>query len=910
MAQARARDDVDDDERPLQIWRTRARDLASARKERLTSVHVLAALAQHPGAAFELLAQRKLGVARIFAHASAATDRAEESLATLFNTARDVARRAATPGVTMVVGPLHLLLALVGGRRYAAFATLEAAGIDVVNLRSAATRLALGVTAPIRSRTSTSEASKPSLPARTKACAAEPAPPEPNPRDRRPEANPRDRRPPAVPRDRPSARAVEVTWIPGPSARQDGVPLRRTSESPPQVNRACEAITTLDDAAERCTSGRAAMLAAEAPARTAEDVRRRTVRTTRLRVDAVAAHPAATAGVELSLDLDARDFPLLSRMGRNLTAAAVRGELEPVLGRELELERALDVLAKRHANNPLFVGEAGVGKTSVARAVAMRFAAEPERRLLIEIAVTELVSGTGARGQLVERIAELRAELGRANKRVVLFIDDIHELLGGAADEALGELKSALAAGELPIVAATTPEHYRKVMETDPALARRFAVIELEPPTESDAVVQVGAVCERLGAHHDVRFAKDAIESAVAWAARYLAGRALPDKAVGVLDLAAARARRASGAGDAKSSGARREPMLVRREDVAAVLASAAAVPLERLLETDGERMLRLDELLGERVVGHRGPSARIAAVLRRNAAGLRGSRPIGSFLLLGPTGVGKTEMAKALAEILFHSREAMTRLDMSEYAEAHAVARLVGAPPGYVGHEAGGQLTEAVRKRPYQVLLLDEIEKAHRDVLLAFLQVFDEGRLTDGRGRTVDFTNAVIVLTSNLGAVEMRAAQTERRVGFAVAPPSVDSARLEDAAVTAARRTLPAELYNRLDEVLFFAPLGREEVRAITVKLLDQLVLTLRARDVTLRYDQSVPEHLLAEGGYDPELGARPMRRAIVRLLEAPLADLLLSGKLVAGGSAQVKVEDGQLRIDPHAPPARAPAR
>ena len=801
-------------------------------------MHLLAAILEQPGVARELLTQRGLDSERILRRASKDGERIEDAIAAVLQSAQELARRAAPVSgsrAETAATAIHVLLALVGSRRYAAFAALAGLGVDVVSLRSAATRVAVGVTEPPRARREGVEAPCAQGAASTLRRAESP--------ELRGERDGRTR----------PARAVEVAWIPPLAAR--------------------------GDAASTCTSQ--AGLRAER--------------------DEVA--PDASC----ALALDPAEFPLLARLGQNLAVAAARGELEPAVGREEEIERALEVLGKRHANNPLYVGEPGVGKSTVMRGVAARLATEALPRVVVELKVSDLVTGTGARGQLVERIAELRAELSRAKRRVVLLIDDVHELFACAADEALGELKNALGAGELPMIAATTHEQHRKLVEAEPALARRFGVIEVEPPSEENAAAQLRAVCDRLGAHHAVRYDDDAIAAAISWSNRYLPGRALPDKAVAVLDLAGARVRR-TGDADGNGRSGRRARLDVRRREVASVLATAASVPVERLLESDGERMLRLEELLAERVVGHRDACARVAAVLRRNAAGLRGKRPIGSLLLLGPTGVGKTEMAKAIAELLFHSSDAMTRLDMSEYAEAHAVARLVGAPPGYVGHEAGGQLTEAVRKRPYQVVLLDEIEKAHRDVLLAFLQVFDEGRLTDGRGRTVDFTNAVIVLTSNLGASEMRAVASERRVGFAAAPTSVDVGRLEDAALTAAKRALPPELYNRLDEVLFFAPLARDEVRAITMKLLERLVLTLAARNVTLEYDDAVLDALLDQGGYEPELGARPMRRAVARLLEAPLADLLLSGELADGGAALVGVDAGAIVIDT-LPPRRSRA-
>jgi ATP-dependent Clp protease ATP-binding subunit ClpC len=336
-----------------------------------------------------------------------------------------------------------------------------------------------------------------------------------------------------------------------------------------------------------------------------------------------------------------------------------------------------------------------------------------------------------------------------------------------------------------------------------------------------------------------------------------------------------------------------------------------ADVPEERLLESDAERMLRLEGLMAERIVGHTEALGRIAAVLRRNAGGFRSRRPIGTFLLLGPTGVGKTETAKAIAECLFYSADAMTRLDLSEYAEAHAIARLIGAPPGYIGHDAGGQLTEAVRRRPYQVILLDEIEKAHRDVLEAFLQVFDEGRLTDGRGRTIDFTNAVILLTSNLGS-EVTPPSTKGRIGFAArrGPSLADREAYATAVVASARAALPPELYNRIDEVLAFAPLTREDVAEVARRQLGALAGELEsARGVRLDPSEAAIDALLDAGGFDPELGARPMRRAIARLVEAPIAEMILRGELTRGDVATVDVEDGKIVVDAVTPAKRRSA-
>jgi len=605
------------------------------------------------------------------------------------------------------------------------------------------------------------------------------------------------------------------------------------------------------------------------------------------------AQRAPSKGAE-RFELDPKRFPTLVQIGKNLTAMAARGELDPVAGRDEEIERTLDVLAKRHANNPCLVGVTGVGKTSVVRGIARRIAAGEEvlsldDRIVIEIDPTSLLGGTGVRGALAERIVQIKTEVMRSEGRVVVFFDEIHALFGGeAGEEAASELKIALGRGELPCIGATTIEEYRRAIDSDAALARRFTPIEVVELSAEAAFLALEQVAPAFAKHHGTTFTQEALAASISWSVRYLPGKALPDKAVGIVDLAGARARR-------------RGATEVTHEQIAEVVSELADVPLERLLETDGERMLRFESLLARRIVGHSGPLARIAAVLRRNASGFRSKRPIGSFLLLGPTGVGKTETAKAIAECLFQSAEAMTRLDLSEYAEAHAIARLVGAPPGYVGHEAGGQLTEAVRRRPYQVLLLDEIEKAHRDVLESFLQVFDEGRLTDGRGRTIDFTNVVVLLTSNLGSEVSPRAASRARIGFAARDQ--DDARraaYEEAVVASARATLPPELYNRLDEVLVFAPLARGDVAEVARRMLSGLAEELmRARGVQLDASEAAIEALLDLGGFDPELGARPMRRAIGRHVEAPIAEMILRGELSRGDVATVDAEGGQIVVD-----------
>ena len=605
--------------------------------------------------------------------------------------------------------------------------------------------------------------------------------------------------------------------------------------------------------------------------------------------------PVATAANEARTDpgarfeLDPQRFPTLRALGRNLTLAALRGELDPVVGRDSAIEQTLDVLAKREGNNPCLVGIAGVGKTSVARGLAQRIAAAKDvasldDKIVVEVPVSELIAGTGVRGALAARLGSLRREVATSGGRVVVFFDEIHQLFTGEAAEEIGsELKLALARGELPCIGATTTEEYQRAIGSDAALARRFTLVEIEEPNREEAFLVLEALRPRLEAHHRVRYLDEALALGVAWSVRYLPGRALPDKAVSILDLAGARTRR-------------RAKGEVTADAVAEVVAELADMPIERLLESDTDRMLRLEEILAERVVGHQPQIRRIARILRRNAAGLGSRRPIGTFLLLGPSGVGKTETAKAIAEVLFHCDSAMTRIDLSEYSEPHAVARLIGAPPGYVGHEAGGQLTEAVRRRPYQVILLDELEKAHPDVLTSFLGLFDEGRLTDGRGRTVDFTNTVILMTSNLGSGE--ASERRRRVGFGESGGGEDD--LEARIVARARSALAPELYNRIDEALVYSPLVRDEVREIARRLLNGMSRLLSAqRGLRIEFGGDVIDYLLDRGGFEPALGARPMKRTIARLIEAPLAEKILGGELERGSVVLVAVEGDELDFD-----------
>jgi ATP-dependent Clp protease ATP-binding subunit ClpC len=572
--------------------------------------------------------------------------------------------------------------------------------------------------------------------------------------------------------------------------------------------------------------------------------------------------------------LDPKQFPWLAQLGRNLTELAAAGKLDPLVGRDREVDEAIDVLGKRRTNNPLLVGEPGVGKTALVEGIAQRLLQGLARdRVLVELDMASVVAGTSLRGSFSEKLLGIKEEVRRAAGRVVVFIDEIHTLMGAGStgdgpQDAANELKAALARGEFPCIGATTHDEYRQHIEKDPALERRFSPVLVREPSVADTVAILRGLAPRYEKHHQVRFAPAALDAAAALTARHVTDRFLPDKAVAALDLTGSRARRE---GQAE----------VGAEDVARTVAKMAGMPEARLLASDRERILGLEAALSARVVGHGEAIARVGAVLKRNFAGFATRRPMGSFLLLGPTGVGKTELARALADALHGSRDALVQLDMSECAEATGVARLVGAAPGYVGYGEGGQLTDAVRRRPSCVVVLDEIEKAHRDVQMLLLQVLEEGRLTDGRGRQVDFSNAVVILTSNLGAAEATRTSSGT-MGFGAAERA---APRESRAMDAARAAVPPELWNRLDERLVLGALSREDVARVARLLLDDSSRRLEAeRKVRFEASDAAVAFLLEHGGYDAALGARPMRGAVQRLVEGPLAERILTGAVGAG--------------------------
>ena len=600
--------------------------------------------------------------------------------------------------------------------------------------------------------------------------------------------------------------------------------------------------------------------------------------------------PSAPSVVSGKWQLDPRTFPLLTSLGKNLTALAREGKLDPVVGRAREIDEVIDILGKRRTNNPVLLGEPGVGKTAVVEGVAQQLAmlkGPLGERMIIELDMGTLVAGTQLRGSFSERLNALKDEVKNAG-RVVVFIDELHTLMGAGStgdgpQDAANELKAAMSRGEFPCIGATTHDEYRKHLSNDPAMERRFTPVVVNEPSVPDTVYILNGVIGRYEQHHRLKFAPEALQAAASMSAKYITDRFLPDKAISVLDLAGSRCHR-----EGKS--------VVEPQDIARVIAKLAQLPEERLLMNDSERLLSMESDLRKRVIGHEEVIDRVAKVIRRNYAGFSSRRPMGSFLFLGPTGVGKTEMARGLAEVVFGSRDAMIRIDMSEMSEGHGVSRLIGAPAGYVGFGEGGQLTEPVRRKPSSVVVLDEIDKANREVLMLLLQVLEEGRLTDGKGRHIDFSNTIVILTTNLGAEAF--SQKSRAMGFGSEATEIST---EKAAADVARRSLPPELWNRIDERCAFKPLREIEVAKIATLLLAESSKRLQSeKGITYEATEEVVSHLLKSGGFDPSLGARPMRQTVQRLVEGPLAERILAGDFADGDRVRVELAAGQLHFTP----------
>ncbi|MBE6753998.1 MAG: ATP-dependent Clp protease ATP-binding subunit, partial [Ruminococcaceae bacterium] len=629
----------------------------------------------------------------------------------------------------------------------------------------------------------------------------------------------------------------------------------------------------------------------------------------------------------------------LDQFGRDLTAAAKSGEIDPVIGRQTEIERVLQILSRRTKNNPCLIGEPGVGKTAIAEGLALKIAAGevPENladKRVFSLDLTSMVAGTKYRGDFEERIKAAIDEVVSAGN-IILFIDEIHTIIGAGSAEgstdAANILKPQLARGKFQVIGATTIEEYRKHIEKDAALERRFQPVMVDEPTEEQTVLILQGLRDRYEAHHKVRIPDDAIAAAVSLSSRYIADRFLPDKAIDLVDEAASRVRLACQTAPASvkeleerlkaitaekneavraqqfesaaalrdeerklsdqlqqqrsdwKTNAERTGAMVTVEDIAGIVAQWTGIPVTQLTQEESERMLHMEDILHQRIVGQDEAVKAVAKAIRRGRVGLKDpNRPVGSFIFLGPTGVGKTELCKALAQAMFGDENSMIRLDMSEFMEKHTTSKLIGSPPGYVGYDEGGQLTEKIRRRPYSVVLFDEIEKAHPDVFNILLQILEDGRITDSQGRTVSFKNTIIIMTSNVGAHLL----TEQRqaIGFGGSDTQdADHSRVSEQVLGELKKTFRPEFLNRVDDIIVFHKLNDENIRHIAERMLDKLAARMSSLGITLRINSGVAE-TIAKEGFDPVYGARPLRRAIQSRIEDPLSEALLEGRFKQG--------------------------
>ena len=644
--------------------------------------------------------------------------------------------------------------------------------------------------------------------------------------------------------------------------------------------------------------------------------------------------------------------PTLDSLSRDLTALARQGKLDPVIGRNEEVRRMIQVISRRTKNNPVLVGEPGVGKTAIVEGLAQRMVKgevpeEIASKRLMMLDMGALVAGTKYRGEFEERMKKIIEEI-YTQQDVILFIDELHTLIGaGGAEGAIDAsniLKPALARGELQVIGATTLDEYQKYIEKDAALERRFASIHVEEPTAEDSIQILKGLRKHYEAHHHVEITDEAIQAAVQLSVRYITSRRLPDKAIDLMDETAAKARldvttkvspivlleeeilhfeqlknqaiqhqnfdeAAKFRKKELAKRAKLEKLIEKLEtspktdyvasigegDIAEVVSQWTGIPLQQMEKKESERLINLESVLHKRVIGQSEAVSAVARSIRRARSGLKDPRrPIGSFLFLGPTGVGKTELAKTLAEAMFGEQDALVRIDMSEYMEKHSVSRLVGSPPGYVGFDEGGQLTEKIRQRPYAVILLDEIEKAHPDVFNILLQVLDDGHLTDSKGRKVDFRNTVIIMTSNLGAVALR---EEKSVGFGAKTVQQNHDAMEKRIREELKNSFRPELLNRIDETIVFHKLQKEELRQIVGIMAKEITSRLQELNITVKITSAVLD-VLAEEGFDPEYGARPIRRAIQKKIEDPLSEALLSGEIRFGQQVTIGATKGKITI------------
>ena len=643
-------------------------------------------------------------------------------------------------------------------------------------------------------------------------------------------------------------------------------------------------------------------------------------------------------------------YPTLEQYSRDLTEAAREDRLDPVVGRNAEVERVMQILCRRMKNNPCLVGEPGVGKTAVVEGLAQMIASGTVPEILadkriLSLDLSGMVAGSKYRGEFEERIKRVIAEV-RAAGNVILFVDELHTLIGaGGAEGAMDAsniLKPALSRGEVQMIGATTRTEYRKYIEKDAALERRFQPVYVEEPTREETIAILQGLRSKYEEHHGVTISDDALEVATDYAIRYINDRFLPDKAIDLIDEAASRKKLGIFAGNKtakKTEEARhnleealeaalaegdieaaqalkkdldktdkkiektkhnmrekeQEQMLVTEEDVADVVSVWTKIPVSKITQTESQRLLKLEEILHKRVVGQNEAVETVAKAIRRGRVGLKDpKRPIGSFLFLGPTGVGKTELSKALAEAMFGNENSIIRVDMSEYMEKHSVSKMIGSPPGYVGFEEGGQLSEQVRKNPYSVVLFDEIEKAHPDVFNVLLQVLDDGRITDSQGRTVDFKNTIIIMTSNAGAQRI---VDPKKMGFSnVENAESEHKDMKNNVMEEVKRMFKPEFLNRIDDIIVFRALSKEDVKGIVALMLKELKNRLaKQMDITLTYGDTV-KNFIFEKGYDKKYGARPLKRAIQNYIEDALAEEILSGKLQASDKVGMSVSDGKV--------------
>lgn len=568
--------------------------------------------------------------------------------------------------------------------------------------------------------------------------------------------------------------------------------------------------------------------------------------------------------------------PALDKYGRDLTLQANKGELDPVIGRQAEIERVVQILSRRKKNNPILIGEPGVGKSAIVEGLALRIengeAATLQGKRIVSLDIASMVAGTTYRGQFEERMKAVINELHR-HPEIILFVDEIHTIMGagnaqGSLDAA-NILKPALARGEVQCIGATTITEYRKSIEKDGALERRFQKVIVQPTSAEETYIMLTHISEVYGTFHNVQYTEEALRACVKLTDRYITDRFFPDKAIDAMDEV--------GAWKGKKQEATDERQEVTEADVAFVVSRMSGVPVQRVAQSEGKQLRQMNKVLKQRVIGQDKAIDTIVRAIQRSRMGLRNpNKPIGTFFLLGPTGVGKTHLAQCLAEEMFGSRDAIVRFDMSEYIEKHTVSLLVGAPPGYIAHEEGGKLTEAIRRKPYSIVLFDEIEKAHADIFNILLQVMDEGRLTDRQGRVVDFRNTVIIMTSNVGTRQLN----EFGTGIGFQADEINEKQTEHLLTKALNRTFPPEFVNRLDDVVVFHPLSNEALAQILTIELRPLTLRLKTIGYELRLTKKTKDKIL-EQSRDRKYGARPLKRAIQNLVEDPITDILLSGKI-----------------------------